>query len=336
MRRIRFRFAVFAAFAAFALSLFAAGNATPAPSRLPTQQRLLDFHSSFWGNLHHFLYATARARSGFDATRVAITAALADTAGFGALPAGQRDAWNAAVEYYQRSLARKDILFDTSLVSITNRVTRVDERAPVRNANLDSALTRALETAAHAYRAVWWQRHDAGNRRWIDSANVLLASHGDSAARAEERWFREPWPRGIRVDVTAYANWAGAYTSTQPDNVTITSLDLADSGTERFETLFHEVLHTMDDTLLASLQQSFRAAGKRWPRDPTHPFIFYTAGELTRSLMPGHVPFAESAGIWTRNPDYARLLPLLRVHWQAYLDGRTSMEEALRAIVAAY
>jgi hypothetical protein len=200
----------------------------------------------------------------------------------------------------------------------------------------DASAARCTPTRQRVDRAVWWKRHDASNRRWIDSANVLLAIAGDSAARAEAHWFHQPWTTGIRVDITAYANWAGAYTTEQPGHVNISSLNSDDWGTDMFETLFHEVLHTMDDTVFVSLQTAFRAAGKRMPRDPTHPFIFYTAGEVARTLMPNHVPFAERDGLWTRNADFAHLLPLLRLHWQPYLDGRVSLDEALRGIAAAY
>jgi len=92
----------------------------------------------------------------------------------------------------------------------------------------------------------------------------------------------------------------------------------------------------MDDSLLTVVRASFRETGKRLPRDVTHPFIFFTAGEVTRRLYPGYVPFAESGGLWARNPDFARMLPLLREHWQPYLEGQGSLEETLRRIATRW
>ena len=100
--------------------------------------------------------------------------------------------------------------------------------------------------------------------------------------------------------------------------------------------LFHEVLHTMDDSLFLVLRASFGAQNKRYFRDPSHPFIFYTAGELTRRQFPGYVPFAESGGLWTRNSDFAKILPMLREYWQPYLDGKSSLQEAMRHIAEAW
>jgi hypothetical protein len=310
-----------------------------ASSPLVAQTRFFAFHSNVWVNLHHFLYITARARKGLDATRPATTAALGDTVGIGALSPSLRAAFEGAVAYYDSTVATRDILFDSSLVAVNDRLAELDTASSVRGApRLDAGIANALERAAPAYRALWWRRHDASNRGWIDRALTQLAKGGDTAARDEARAFRHPWSSTpVRVDVTAYTNWAGAYTTEHPSHINVSSLLAADiEGAAPFETLFHEVLHTMDDSLFRVLQTSFRASGKRWPRDPTHAFIFYTAGEVTRRQFPEHVPFAEAVGMWTRNADFARMLPLLRANWQPYLDGKSTLEDAMRKIAEGW
>jgi hypothetical protein len=229
-------------------------------------------------------------------------------------------------------------LFDASMVQVTNALTRLsDEASSVRSAGLDSGLTNALTEAAPIYRALWWLRHDAANRRWIAAVRTLLAEHGDSAAQIEARIFQRPWASpSVRVDVCAYTNWAGAYTTEGPSHMNMASLSPGNRGTLGFETLFHEVLHTMDDSVFTALRDAFHTAGKRYFRDPTHPFIFYTVGATTAKLFPGHVPYAEAMGLWARNPDYVRILPLLRQHWQAYIDGTITLAEAMRHIAEAW
>src|SRR5687767_2402944 len=88
--------------------------AQPAPTGT-ADTRLFTMQSNFWVNLHHFLYVTARARRGLDATRTAVTNALADTAGFGALPRQARDGWQAALDHYVDALAERDVVFDSTL-----------------------------------------------------------------------------------------------------------------------------------------------------------------------------------------------------------------------------
>lgn len=291
--------------------------------------------SNFWVNLHHFLYVTSRAQRGLDADRATVTGALADTAGIGALSSAQRSDWNLALEYYGRALAERDILFDSVMVAVTVRLSHVASATLPPAAALDSIHALAQTRAASAYRAAWWTRHDAANRVWIAAVRTLLAQHGDSAAAWESRAFDVPWSATpVPVDVTAYANWAGAYTTDGPDHITISSLNPGNQGTAAFETLFHEVLHTMDRQLFERYRTAARAQGKRMLRNPTHPFIFYTAGEVTRRLFPGHVPFAESGGLWERARDLGAMRPLLQRHWQLWLDGQITMEEALRRIAA--
>jgi hypothetical protein len=98
--------------------------------------------------------------------------------------------------------------------------------------------------------------------------------------------------------------------------------------------LFHEVSHTMDRVLFERFREAARAQGKRMPRSPTHPFIFYTAGEITRRLYPGHVPYAEAGGLWDRSRDFGPMRPLLQRHWQPWIDGRITLGEALRRIAS--
>ena len=308
--------------------------------RLPAQRQLrsaprFDMQSNFWVNLHHFLYTTARARRGLDSDRATVTSALADTIGISSLSTAQRRDWDQALEYYRGALAERDILFDSAMVVVTVRLSHVPGATLPPSAPLDSAHARALTRAASAYREVWWTRHNAANHAWIAAVQLLVAQHGDSAAEWESRAFGVRWSATpVPVDVTAYANWAGAYTTDGPDHINISSLNPDNQGTAAFETLFHEVLHTMDRELFERYRTAARAQGKRMLRNPTHPFIFYTAGEVTRRLFPSHVPFAESGGFWDRVRDFAQMRPLLQRHWQPWLDGQVPLDEALRRIAA--
>lgn len=298
---------------------------------------LFTFHSNFWLNLHHFLYVSARARKGLDATRPAVTRALADTIGFGALPVSDQNEWRAAVAYYESTLAGRDILFDSGMVAINTRLASADSAETLRGSGLESSLVAMLERAAPMYRRLWWPRHDAANRQWEARIQALLARYGNGLATQETRAFREPWSRTpVRVDVTAYANWAGAYTTRNPSHITVSSTDSSNQDDQGLEILFHETLHTMDDTLSSSLNAAFRVHGKTPPRDPTHVFIFYTAGLLTQRTVLGHVPYAQKNGLWARVPDFRRALPVLQRIWQPYLDGKITFDEAVQRYAADF
>lgn len=313
------------------------GSASPAPQdqAAVAAGRLFAFHSGVWVNLHHFLYTSARARLGRDAGRASVTSVVGDTSGLGARPEEERRTWESAVAYYASHLAERDLLFDSGMVVITNRLASLENAPNVRDAGLDTGLALVLERAAPIYRAVWWSRHDAANRAWITSMQPLLHQHGDTLAARLGRALGAQWPsRPIRVDVSAYANWAGAYTSTDPSHVTVSSTDDGYGGTFGLEMLFHEASHALGDSLVAVLESIASTSGKPALYDAIHPIIFYTAGELTRREVPGHTPYAERGGMWQRGR-IARFHPVLERHWLPHLDGRTTLQEALAAIVAA-
>jgi len=325
---------------AAALALLSAGGA-PGPARAPSAARaetsLFDFHNGFWLNLHHFLYATARATQGLDTGRSVAARALADTVGFGALSDDDQRTWRLALAWYDSALAARDILFDPGMVDTDDRIASLDTADTPEGAGIAPALVAVLERAAPVYRRLWWRAHDSANRRWLDRERPLLARYGERLTEQEQRLFKEPWPEvPIRVDVTAYANWAGAYTSTDPAHVTVSSEDPAAQDDDGLEVLFHEVLHTVDDSLFDGLQSAFFAARKTLPRDATHPFIFYTAGELVRRAVPGHVPYAEKYGLWSRSAAFAHARPLLERGWRPYLDGTIPLDEALRRYAAGF
>jgi hypothetical protein len=146
MKSMRFLGVVAIGVAACARSV--ATREVPTPSVVETP--LFSFHSNFWVNLHHFLYMTARARAGLDANRAAVGLVLGDTVGFGTLTRDQLDGWAAALAHYGRAVAPRDILFDSSLVAVNDRLAeleacdRGDGRASARFRNRGGARPRCV------------------------------------------------------------------------------------------------------------------------------------------------------------------------------------------------
>jgi hypothetical protein len=313
-----------------------AWSAEPVASALLAPASLFEFHSSFWLNLHLFLYNAARAQAGLD-TRASAERALAETVGIATLSSDDQQTWRAAVADYVAGPARRDLLFDEGMVAVGNQLAPLDPASSPSLIGPDAGIAQALGRAAEIYRRLWWPRHDAQNLAWEASMRPLIADHGPAIATYETRAFEVSWPQQpIRVDVAAYANWAGGYTSERPSHTIIPSGDPGDQHDQGLEVLFHEALHTMDYPLFRALGAAFEANGKPLPRDPSHVFIFYTAGAATRQAVAGHVPYAELNGLWERVPDFKKALPLLEAHWQPHLDGQVSLNDAIAAYARAY
>jgi hypothetical protein len=129
------------------------------------------------------------------------------------------------------------------------------------------------------------------------------------------------------VNVSAWSNWAGAY-STNDSLLVVSTMNTANQGLQGYEITFHEAMHQWDEAIYARLRKVAAANNIQKINDLlTHAIIFYTTGEAMRSVAPAHVSYAEIAGIWKGRMGFFK--PALDAHWKPYLDGTTTLDEAL-------
>ena len=315
----------------------AAGTVAPAAAPPGGGRALFELRNELWYNLDNFLYHAARARRRLpNEYSWADSAARGDTAGYGALAPEEREGWERALAHYVAERAGRPIDFDSGLVATSFALSGRGEAPLAPGEGLSPALVRALEDAAPAYRRLWWPRHRAANEAHAARLAPLLARHGDALARGLARAYRAPWPSAPPiVQLTPYANWAGAYTLLDPTLITVSSLYRGSRGTLGLELLFHEQSHAMMDSVSAALDRAGLPRGSRAAREVEHWIIFYTAGEVTRRAVPGHTTFAEWRGLWQLR-GFDRVRRLLDASWKPYLDGRAPFGEALAELVRAY
>lgn len=256
------------------------------------------------------------------------------------LSAEERKTWDMSVAYYQNSIVARDLLFDHDLRAIKNELEAAEGSADLAGVPIPSELKTALLDAAPIYRKRWWSAHDAQNRLWISQLQPLLDQYGSGISADLVCIYEEPWPGDpVRVDVVAYANWAGAYTTIEPTRPTISSTDPGNQGSAALEIVFHEASHGMMDKVMeainvAEARLSKGSAGKQWRSGSLwHGVLFYTAGELVASRIPGYVPYAEKNGLWRRawpDPDRA----LIEQDWKPHIDGSISVQSAITKLIA--
>jgi len=285
--------------AGLAVMLFSATAAAESPVAEVSQLRL---YSSFWQNLHHFLYVSAWATRP-DVPRAPRLAMQLPQEPVVSLTGDEKATWNAAVAYYDRNIASKDLLFDDELTRI--KVALGDTDDDLNNVRIDSALRSTLLDAAPIYRKYWWAEHDAANRSWIA---LVSRQTGTVAAPIVERltalygvpWFTMP----TRVDVVRVGKSLGAYTSTNPrPHIVVASGDKSYDGWSGTEMLFHEASHALFNNVRVAVNSAVSAANKQ-PRDLWHVVLFYIAGEVTRQELAKHGieyrPYLYATGLFDR------------------------------------
>jgi hypothetical protein len=304
---------------------------------------VFELHSGFWINLHHTLYGQARqSRDG-----------RGSPSGMGATThrtPSEQLAWDAAVSYYAANYQDKDLLFNTELILLKNQLgdfEQCDELSGAKkktcDAGLPPRLAHILDAAAAVYRAHEWPEHDRANRKWIASVSPLVRVKGVELSQRLAEIYQTRWPKErIRVDVSAFANYAGAYTTLDPLRVLISSTDPRNQGDSALEVLFHEASNGIAEPVQLAINRECRQRDKAIPRDLWHALVFYTTGEVIKPVLNGengnadgseYTPYAFRERLYQRGwDDY---LKLLERFWQPYLDGKATFDDAIAHIVSA-
>ena len=301
------------------------------------------FHANELLNLHHFLYQWAktearRAGESVSGRPVEVLEAQA----LDALGGREGALWHDAVAFYRREAISKDLLFDGDLYRLKGQLAELDGLEEPWPDDLDDGFAEALQAALPIYRERFWPAHRARIRDWVAEACSGLERYGDTVLTRVTDAFGGAWPETpMRVDLCVYANWAGAYTSGDPNHIVQSVGGATHSGLGALETLAHEATHTSEifGAFRGELASTFESRGEAVPRNLWHLFIFMTAGEaVARALAadgrPGYEPYGQRTGLYSRG-SWAEEYPSAIGPWRAYLDGDIDRAEALARIAEA-
>jgi hypothetical protein len=289
----------------------------------------LEFHSAFWVNLHHTLFAAVWERRPETGARRLIGPLPAPLAG--ELSPDERAAWDAAVGYYDRELADRDLRSGRAMTPIKRALAAEDLQADA----IGSELRAVLERAAPVYRRHFWPAHDRANRDWIQATTdrlrtierEIVASHERLYAR---RWFDAP----VRIDIT----WAGrAYTTLNPTtHAAISPAESALTGWTSVEMVLHEVSHELILPTEKALEEAFGNRlgehGGLW-----HVIQFYQTGAALQRVLRArdidYTPYMYSTGLFDRA--WSQYRKTVEEHWGPYVRGEITQAEAIARTVAA-
>jgi hypothetical protein len=308
---------------------------------------VFEFHSGFWLNLHHTLYRIARSQRASSSS----ANSAANATGISNLSPAEQRVWSAALTFYTKTYADKDLTVSLEMILIKNQLgdfETCEDLAGFKKTNCDAGLpaklTETLDAAAPVYRAHLWQDHDRANRRWIAAVAPLVRRNGLDLSHRLAEIYQTNWPKErIRVDVTSFASSTGAYTTLDPLRVTVSAADARNQGAEALEVLFHEASHGIADGVQDAIYRECRQREKPIPRDLWHALLFYTTGEVIRPVAlnasdpgnssSGYIPYAVREGLYKRG--WENYLRVLTQYWQPYLDGSVTYDDAIAHMVSA-
>jgi hypothetical protein len=292
------------------------------------------FVSHPWLSLHHFLYQWARAENGgFQRYSVVERDSLAR------LSPTERDTWTRAVSFYADRITEYDLTHSDTMRAIRNQL-RDTPPHPDSLGALPFDLHTTLRSAMQVYRTHWWPSHEALSRNWIQVVTERLRRQEDTLVSRIERAYGGSFPEdGARVFVTPYSNWAGAYATVRPLQISVAARRYTPTEAGAMETLVHETAHSTAFSwpLKSALREAFAAYDAEPPGRLWHAIIFYTSGEITRKYVAADTSFQHYGARYGLYDDaeWARWVEALDQHWRPFLNGTVERDRAYRRVAEA-
>src|SRR5262249_19033898 len=208
--------------------------------------------------------------------------------GMSNLSAAEARAWSAALAFYAKAYADKDLTVSLEMILIKNQLGDFETCEDLTgakkkscDAGLPALLTQTLESAAPVYRAHLWTEHDRSNRRWIAAVAPLVRRSGLDLSHRLSEIYQTPWPQErIRVDVTSFPSSTRAYTALAPLRATAPPAAPRNQTAEPLEVLSHEASPGTADVVRGAFFREGRQRNNPTPRALGHALLFYTTGEV--------------------------------------------------------
>lgn len=319
------------------VGLSAGGLTCPTVTRAQAvdETEYFSLHSDPWINLHHFLYQWARADLGIGEGSEQVLVPERD---HGEPPEPE---WEAAVAFYRTRFAALGH-FDEQLLRVKAALLELGgDPTAVPYTPVDGH-AEILSAAMGVYLRRWWPEHDRANRR-------LIASLAPDLRATEERWvevasrlFGGTWSdERLRVDMSAYANRQGGYTSNRPTHTVIASRDeMTLQGLYGLESVLHESGHmsSLAGPLRTRIREILQSMNLTVSPNLRHMVLFATAGWFVADVAAGrgdeHVPYVVATGI-SDLPGWAAFWAPIQDHWYSAYREEEDPDDALVSLLEA-
>ena len=292
------------------------------------------FHSNYWINLHHFLYQKANGSQQRKLQEDGNTLVdIGEESIYNSLESADRSAYDAAVRYYQDSLADKS-LFNLSGIRVVLQSQRSNQ---LSSAALPGDYIEIMNRFSNVYAKHYWPLHESRNDLVMEKAINQIKSLETAAVPRLAQMAGLDWPDvKIRVDLTAYANYAGAYTPTRPRmNIFISTLDPFATSTDFIETVFHEgshVVFTRESEFRSAIYFTSEKMGIEFPRSLWHAGQFYLCGRLIQDMLATR-ELEHTLTMDLRNVFEQYNTERFRSILEEYYQGRTDLQTTVSALL---
>jgi len=255
---------------------------------LITTSKYFSFHNNSWMNLHHFFYerASNRQRTHLQNDGEKFIE-LGDSLKIASLSAHDKIIFDQGVKFY------KEKIIDQALLN-SGRIFKWLQAQPHNNKIIDTTyskeFTQMLNKLDPIYKKHFWAKHQAHNEKLVDDYIVLIRNLEDEIISKMENLSGYQWKDSVRIDITTYGNWAGAY-SPSLNNIVISSIDPLMHSSLFIEFVFHESSHLLflrNSPFRQALNTAAEKLSVDQPRNLWHAAMFYLSGMATKDALLAH------------------------------------------------
>ncbi len=294
-----------------------------------------EFHSNYWFNLHHFLYQKAKGAQlkqleEYGAAFIDVGEEIVEQG----LSVAEKEQLAKAVDYYKREWIKVS-LFRQGELRIWLQEQK--EELSMEGADEFAELVAILREFDPIYRTKYWPLHQGQNLKVLSKHIDLIGQLESSIVPRMEALAGYLWPKEkVRVDLTAYANWAGAYTPSRPrGNPILSTLDPSTLSSDFIETVFHEGSHLLfsrESAIRSAIYFGAEAKKMPFPRNLWHACQFYLCGRAVQDEL-AKLEVQHSL-IMDKNNIFAEFnTPSFRSIMEKYYQGEWKLEKASDALL---
>jgi hypothetical protein len=304
-------------------------------TRVIGKSEYFEFHSNYWINLHHFLYQQAQ---GSQAQKLMEDGNqllnIGEDSIRSTLSFSETEKLTSAIEYYKTHLIGRSL---SELGNMHIWLEAQSYKGPITDTIFTAVYATTLNDFSPVYKMHYWPKHNAQNSLVLNTHIGIIRQIEKEAISRLEQLSGYSWPGiKVKVELTAYANYAGAYTVTKPGMaIFISSLDPFSLQSEFIETVFHEgshLLFTQESLFRSKIYFRSQEMKMEFPKNLWHAGQFYLCGQLIKDLLK---PFGTNH---TLSMDLKKIFinynkPLFRQVLEKYYKGEVSLESTVDSLL---
>lgn len=294
-----------------------------------------EFYSNFWINMHHMWFRKATQ------SQDTVWHASFDESFITQLNEEVKATLQKTIDYYREYLVGNSLLFNRALYRIKRLLIQFEQDMAVTAEDWPEArdFIVLLNDSKEIYQKYFWEDHNRQNNQILSDHLELIRKFENPALERISALAQQPWPEEkIRVDISYYANWAGAYTSTRPETHVVIASRAEKMKNDWLELLFHEPSHAIisDDEYMVgeTIQKVSEELKLDPPRQLWHSLLFYFSGIAVQDLMKAEGVEYELYMI--RNDVFDRHHEVILKYMPEYVNRNSELDEALKKLITAY